>query len=73
MTDWQIKILWGRIELKQHYRQENGVINCYGENIEYDQDGNETGRSESFLSSMGWDDGSPMIEKDYNFFQKLFP
>lgn len=58
--------IFGRRELRQFNKFENGRMVVYAYSIDYDQHGNEVSRTEpSALSSIGWDNGSPFTEADY--------
>lgn len=60
-------MIFGHRELKQFQRFENGKMVFYGYSIGYDQQGNETGRTEpTALSAVGWDGGTPFTESDYH-------
>ena len=66
MTEFKFNVFFGRTELKEFHKFEGGKMVSYGYRIDYDQHGNETGRTEpSAISSMGWGDGSPFTEHDY--------
>lgn len=53
--DFKMVVFFGHRELKQFSRLENGQLVCYGYSIDYDKDGNETGRTEpSPLSRLSW-------------------
>jgi len=57
----------GRKELKTYLVFEDGKMVAYCYSIDYDRDGNEVGRTEPEpLSSIGWSDGSPFTQADYN-------
>ena len=65
MVNFKTEIIFGYCELKEIVKFENGKMVTYGYRIDYDRDGNETGRTEpTFLTAMGWSNGSFFIEKD---------
>lgn len=58
---------FGSVEPRTLNKFENGRMVVYGYAIFRDKDGVETHRTEpEALSSMGWDNGQPFTEKDYN-------
>jgi len=62
---FNIEMIFGHSELKQFYTYENGRMVIYGYRIDYDRNGNETGRTQpSALGSIGWNDGSPFTKQD---------
>jgi hypothetical protein len=66
-----IKLIMGRSELREIRKFENGRMVFYSYRIDYDQNGVETGRTEpEAISSIGWDDGSPFTEIDYESLRK---
>lgn len=69
---FKVTINYGYSELKEERRFENGKMSVYGYRIDYDRNGNETGRTEpSFISAIGWGDGTPFTEEDYKNISKL--
>jgi hypothetical protein len=76
-----VKDFLGSIEPKTFSKFENGLRVTYGYAIHRDAEGNETHRTEpTVLSSVGYEDGTPFTEDDYNsimvkkkgFFGRLF-
>lgn len=66
MKDQTFKIIFGYSKFEQFYRLEAGRMVCYGYRIDFDQGGNETGRTKPEpLSSIGWGSGLPFTEEDF--------
>ena len=63
----KLDMIFGHMELKQIDKFENGRLVSYGYSIKYDRNGKEVSRTEPFfLISIGYDDGTPFTEADYN-------
>ena len=66
MDSVKINKIFGYSEVKTLLKFEDGVMNNYSYKINYDRKGSEKGRTKPILmSTIGWDDGKPFTEKDY--------
>jgi predicted ATP-dependent endonuclease of OLD family len=62
----KVSVIYGHSELKQFIKFESGRMVYYSYRIDYDRNGNETGRTEPIaISSLGWNNGEPFTESDY--------
>jgi hypothetical protein len=67
IDDIKFTITLGSVEPKTLNKFENGRMVTYSFSIHRDQHGIETHRTEpKRLSSIGWDDGTPFTEREYN-------
>jgi predicted ATP-dependent endonuclease of OLD family len=66
MSEYSVTMVFGRSELKQFNRFENGRMVTYSYRVDYDHNGAETGRTEPEpLGSVGWANGAPFTKADY--------
>jgi len=70
MCEFKAVMIYDTVELKTVNKFENVRMVTYSYAIHRDRKGNETHRTEPEpLSSLGWDNGTPFTEKDYNNLQ----
>jgi hypothetical protein len=64
---FDISCLFGYVEPKQFRKFENGRMVTYHYSITYDDNGKEISRTDPVsFGSIGWDNGTPFTEVDYN-------